>query len=170
MKPIQLKDITEADFQRIIKRSSGTNPAIMPKVREIMGGVKKSGDRPILTKYQARYGKNVYKSVAASRTEIDDAWKRTDTQTIRALKQMKKNIGLLLIALSAISYSFAQDAEAYSADEKDEVVYRGEGREESFENRESRSGERGNEGREENVENRQQNWQNREQNREQNQR
>lgn len=92
MKVIRLKDLTNADFERIIKRSSGTNPEIMPKVKKIMNDVEKSGDSVILKKYQGRYGKDAYRSIAVSAAEIKTAWKQTDKQTIKALTQMKKNI------------------------------------------------------------------------------
>ncbi len=92
MKVIKLKDLKKSDYERIIKRSSGANPAIMPKVRTIMEAVEKSGDTPILKKYQERFGGNIYKSVKVTKKEITAAWKSVDRQTVQALKQMRKNI------------------------------------------------------------------------------
>ncbi len=92
MKVIKLKNLVEADYEKIIKRSGGTNPEIMPKVKNIMANIKKSGDKIILEKYQARYGKKKYKSIRVEKEEIESAWKNTDKKTISALKQMIKNI------------------------------------------------------------------------------
>jgi len=48
MKVTRLKDLSQKDYQRIVKRSAGTNPEIMPKVRKTMEAVRKHGDKVLI--------------------------------------------------------------------------------------------------------------------------
>ncbi len=95
MKVIKLKDLPKKDYQRIVNRSSGTNQSIMPSVRKIMEKVRKQGDQVIFKKYQQRYGKENYLSIQVTQKEIRNAYQEVDRPTIKAFKQMIKNIILV---------------------------------------------------------------------------
>src|SRR3989344_8459391 len=95
MKVIKLKDLSKQDYLRIINRSACSNESIMPSVRKIMDDVKNNGDKTILEKYQSRYGANNYKAIQVTKKEIKAAYKYVNIQTIKALKQMIKNITLV---------------------------------------------------------------------------
>jgi len=95
MKVIKLNDLSKQDYLRIINRSSGNNEIITPAVRKIMNDVKNIGDKVIIEKYQLRYGVNNYKTIQVSKDEIKKAYKNVGVSTIRALKQMIKNITLV---------------------------------------------------------------------------
>jgi len=95
MKVIKLKDLSKKDYQRIVNRSAGTNQSIMPAVRTIMEKVQKEGDKIIIEKYQQRYGKENYQSIQVTPDEIKNAYSEVDERTIKALKQMIKNITLV---------------------------------------------------------------------------
>ncbi len=95
MKIINLKELSKKDYQRIVNRSAGTNQSIMPAVKKIMEKVRKQGDQVILKKYQQRYGKENYKSIQVIQDEIKKAYSEVDKKTIKALKQMIKNIILV---------------------------------------------------------------------------
>ncbi|EKE14780.1 MAG: hypothetical protein ACD_12C00307G0001, partial [uncultured bacterium] len=95
MKVIKLKDLSQKDYQRIVNRSAGTNRSIMPAVKTIMEKVQKQGDKNILEKYQKRYKKENYQSIQVTRDEIKRAYLEVDKKTIKALKQMIKNITLV---------------------------------------------------------------------------
>lgn len=92
MKVIQLRDLSKKDYMRIVRRSSGTNEDIMPKVLEAMESVKRGGDKIILSKYQKRYGIENYKSIQVTKREIRNAYREVSKDTINALKQMIINI------------------------------------------------------------------------------
>lgn len=92
MKVINLKDLSNKNYERITKRSFGNNEEIIPKVKEIMDEIKKSGDEVILKKYQQRYGKENYLSIRVAAGEIKNAYLKIDKSVIKALKQMIKNI------------------------------------------------------------------------------
>ncbi len=95
MKVIKLKDLSKSDYQRIVNRSAGTNESIMFAVKKSMEKVQKLGDKVILDKYQQRYGKENYQSIQVTRSEIKKAYLEVNKKTIKALKQMKKNITLV---------------------------------------------------------------------------
>lgn len=95
MKVIKLKDLSQRDYQRIVNRSAGTNQSIMPAVKKIMEKVKEQGDKIIFDKYQKRYGKENYQLIQVTRDEIKKAYLEVDKKTIKALKQMVKNITLV---------------------------------------------------------------------------
>ncbi len=92
MKIINLKNLSDKDYQRIVQRSFGANENIMPKVKEIIEGIKSDGDEVIMEKYQKRYGKENYRSVQVSKEEITQAYKKIDEKFTTAIKQMIKNI------------------------------------------------------------------------------
>ncbi len=95
MRIIRLKNLSKKDYQRIVNRSAGTNQSIMPAVKKIMEKVRKQGDQVILKKYQQRYGKENYQSIQVTQEEIKNVYQEVDKPTIKALKQMIKNITLV---------------------------------------------------------------------------
>ena len=95
MKIINLKELLKKDYQRIVNRSAGTNQSIMPAVKKIMEKVRKQGDQVIFKKYQQRYRKENYQSIQVAQEEIRNAYQEVDKPTIKALKQMIKNITLV---------------------------------------------------------------------------
>ncbi len=88
----RLKNIPKAELARIIKRSSGENETIYPKVMEVMKLVKEYGDEYIISKYKAKFGKENYSYMSVSKEEISNAYKAVSGEAIFALKQMIKNI------------------------------------------------------------------------------
>lgn len=92
MKVTKLKNLSQKDYQRIIKRSAGINPEIMPEVRKRMEIVKKYGDKVLADKYKKRFGEANYKSLSVSKEEIDQAYKKVSREFITGIKQMIKNI------------------------------------------------------------------------------
>ena len=95
MKVIKLKDLSKQDYLRIVNRSAGSNESIMPSVRKIMDEVKNNRDKTILKKYQSRYSVDNYKTIRVTKEEVKAAYKYVNIQTIKALKQMIKNITLV---------------------------------------------------------------------------
>ncbi|MFZ2206035.1 MAG: histidinol dehydrogenase [Microgenomates group bacterium] len=91
----RLKNIKKEEYDRIIMRSSGTNEEILPSIKATMDNVQIKGDEVLLNKYQGRYGKNVYQSISVTKEEIDKAYETINPSTIKALKQMIKNITLV---------------------------------------------------------------------------
>lgn len=92
MKVTKLKDLSRKDYMKIVRRSSGTNEDIIPKVLETMESVKRGGDKIILSKYRKRYGTENYQSIQVTKNEIRKAYSEVSKDTIRALKQMIINI------------------------------------------------------------------------------
>ncbi len=92
MKVTKLKDLSQKDYQRIVKRSAGTNPEIMPRVRKTMEAVKRYGDKVLIEDYKRRFGEKNYKSLLVSKAEIEQAYKEVSIEFIAGIKQMIKNI------------------------------------------------------------------------------
>ncbi|HSW48088.1 MAG TPA: histidinol dehydrogenase [Candidatus Saccharimonadales bacterium] len=94
----KLKDLSQRDYQRIVKRSAGTNPEIMPKVRATMESVKKFGDKVLIEDYERRFGTENYKSLLVSKEEIKEAYNKVSKEFIFGIKQMIKNITAVHLA------------------------------------------------------------------------
>src|SRR3990167_3646677 len=92
MKIIKLKDLSQKDYQRIVKRSAGTNPEIMPKVRATIAAIRKYRDKVLIEDYKRRFGAENYKSLSVSKKEIEQAYKEVSKEFISGIKQMIKNI------------------------------------------------------------------------------
>lgn len=92
MKIINLKNLADKDYLRIVQRSFGANENIMSKVKEIIENIKSDGDRVIMEKYQKRYGKENYQSSLVTKEEFVQAYKEIDEKFTAAIKQMIKNI------------------------------------------------------------------------------
>ncbi|MFZ2025677.1 MAG: histidinol dehydrogenase [Microgenomates group bacterium] len=88
----RLKTMDKAEYRRIMMRSYGTNDEILPRVKKTMDEIRDKGDELILEKYRERFGNDIYKSIAVTKNEIRKAYENVDAKTIRALKQMIKNI------------------------------------------------------------------------------
>lgn len=95
MNVLKLKNLSEESYQRIVNRSFGKNKDIMPKVKQIMDEVRRSGDGVILSKYQRRYGRENYNAIKIVPGEIKKAYKNVNKKFILALKEMIKNITLV---------------------------------------------------------------------------
>ncbi len=95
MKVIKLRDLSKKDYLKIFNRSAGTNQTIIPAVKKAMENVRKQGNRAIFEKYRQRYGKTNYQTIQVTPDEIKKAYSEVDKTTIKALKQMVKNITLV---------------------------------------------------------------------------
>ncbi|MFA6532730.1 MAG: histidinol dehydrogenase [Patescibacteria group bacterium] len=95
MKVIKLKDLSKKNYQKIVNRSFGLNRSIVSDVKKKMNEVKKNGDKVILKKYQQRFGKKNYQSIQVTKEEIKKAYSEIGDSTIKALRQMIKNITLV---------------------------------------------------------------------------
>lgn len=113
MKVTKLKDLSQKDYQRIVKRSAGTNPEIMPKVRATMEAIREYGDKVLIDDFKRRFGAKNYKSLLVSKEEIEQAYKEVNPKFISGIKQMIKNI-------TAVH-------QAQLPEKKDTVVYSEEG-------------------------------------------
>lgn len=98
MKVTKLKDLSQKDYQRIVKRSAGTNPEIMPKVRVTMDAVKKYGNKVLIDDFKRRFGAENYTSLLVSKEEIEQAYKEVSKEFISGIKQMIKNITAVHLA------------------------------------------------------------------------
>lgn len=98
MKVIKLKDLPPKDYQRIVKRYSGTNPEIMPKVSKTMEEVRKYGDKVLIADFKKRFGENNYQSLLVSKEEIEQAYEEVSKEFISGIKQMIKNITVVQAA------------------------------------------------------------------------
>ncbi len=98
MKVIKLKDLSKIDYQRIVKRSAGMNPEIMPKVRETMEAVRRYGDKVLIADYKRRFGEKNYESLLVSKKEIEQAYTEVSKEFITGIKQMIKNITAVHLA------------------------------------------------------------------------
>jgi histidinol dehydrogenase len=92
MKVTKLKELSQIDYQRIVKRSAGTNPEIMPKVRMTMKSVRRYGDKVLIKDYKRRFGAENYTSLLVSKEEVDQAYKEVSKEFISGIRQMIKNI------------------------------------------------------------------------------
>lgn len=92
MKIIKLKNLSQKDYNRITKRSAGTNSNITPIVRKTMELVKKYGDTILVEKYKRKFGAENYESLLVSKDEIQNAYKSVSRDFILAIQQMIKNI------------------------------------------------------------------------------
>ncbi|MBI2086441.1 histidinol dehydrogenase [Candidatus Daviesbacteria bacterium] len=92
MKSINLKDLSDKDYQRIIIRSAGSYQAVIPVVKQIMEDVKKNGDKTLIKYYRKFSGNKGDYSIQITKEELDKAYNQVDIQVIFGLRQMIKNI------------------------------------------------------------------------------
>src|SRR6266511_586304 len=92
MKTINLKDLSNKDYQRILKRSAGNYQTVIPVVKEIMEDVKQNGDKALIKYYKKFSGNSGDYFIQVTKEEISNAYDRVDIQVIFGLRQMIKNI------------------------------------------------------------------------------
>lgn len=95
MKVTKLKDLSSEDFQRIIKRSAGKNPDIMPQIKQTFEEVKTRGDAILIREFKKRFVEDNYTSLLVSPDEIKQAYNEVTPEFIKGIKQMIKNITLV---------------------------------------------------------------------------
>lgn len=91
MKTINLKDLPNKDYQRIINRSAGNYQTVIPVVKNIMDDIKQNGDKALI-KYFRKFNNNSNYSIKVTKEEIRDAYRQVDKKFINSIKQMIKNI------------------------------------------------------------------------------
>lgn len=92
MKVTKLSELSKKDFDRIVSRSFGTNEQIIPVVKKIIRQIKTGGDCAIIKNNQNNYCVQNLKRLRVSKSEIKESYRQVDLKTIKALKQMIKNI------------------------------------------------------------------------------
>ncbi|OGK20646.1 histidinol dehydrogenase [Candidatus Roizmanbacteria bacterium RIFCSPHIGHO2_02_FULL_37_13b] len=95
MKVTKLSDLSKKDYERIVRRSFGTNLSIMPNVKKIIRDVKTNGDSVIINNCQKNYGIQNLDNLQVTQSEVKNAYSQVDKTTIQALRQMIKNITLV---------------------------------------------------------------------------
>ena len=95
MKVAKLSDLSKKDYERIVRRSFGTNRYIMPIVKKIIRDVVRNGDSVIINNYQKKYGIQNLDNLQVTQTDVNTAYSQVEKTTIQALKQMIKNITLV---------------------------------------------------------------------------
>ncbi len=91
MNVIDLKDLSATDRSRIMARSAGNDPAIMPKIRKTMDAVRTDGDAVLLADAKRRFGADI-DSLKVSPEEIKRAYDEVSEEFVAAIKQMIKNV------------------------------------------------------------------------------
>lgn len=86
----RINSLSKAAYEKILTRSSGMNPTIMPNVRSIMESVKTYGDQ-ILTSERTT-------SLNVTKKEIQQAYKEVDQSFLNAIEQIIKNITAVHVA------------------------------------------------------------------------
>lgn len=94
MKIIKLKNLSNANYKKLLNRSCDNYESIIPTVQKIMSDVKKNGDNALLRIGKKFYGQN-YNSISVTSKEIKNAYKKVDKNFIQALKQTIKNVSLV---------------------------------------------------------------------------
>jgi histidinol dehydrogenase len=92
MKVIKLKDLPDKDYQRIVARSAGNDPAIMPKVKTAMESVSTSGDKALYEDAARRFAGQNFTSIKVSQEEIKQAYQEVSEDFVASVRQMIKNI------------------------------------------------------------------------------
>ena len=88
----RLKTLSQKDYQRILKRSTGTNLKIMPQVRESMERIRNYGDKALIESFKKRFGNENYKTLLVNKEEIKQAYEEVNKEFIEGLNQIIKNI------------------------------------------------------------------------------
>ena len=95
MKVTKLSNLSKKDYERIVRRSFGTNRYIMPIVKKIIRDVVRNGDSVIINNYQKKYGIQNLDNLQVTQSDVKKAYSQVEKKTIQALKQMIKNITLV---------------------------------------------------------------------------
>ena len=92
MKPINLRELPVEDYKRILARSAGKDPEIMPSIRKLMDEVKNNGDKILYEDARMRFASPNFTSIKVTKNEIKQAYKEVSEDFIQSIKQMIKNI------------------------------------------------------------------------------
>lgn len=92
MKPIRLKKLPAKDYKRILARSAGRDPEIMPSIRQLMENVRENGDQFLYADAKKRFAGQNFTSIKVAPEEIKQAYKEVSEDFIQSIKQMIKNI------------------------------------------------------------------------------
>lgn len=89
----KLKEIPAADYARIIKRSETETETIMADVEKVIADIKAHGDSA-LVEYTKKFEEvTIYQDkIRVSREEIDEAYRKVDSDTIEAIKVLCGNV------------------------------------------------------------------------------
>lgn len=115
MKVINLKDLSDKDYQRIINRSAGNYQTVIPVVRQIMENVKQNGDKALVKYYRKFSGNKGDYSIEITKEELDKACNEVDVQVIFGLRQMIKNI-------TKVCKAQLKNERSSSSNKKDKIV------------------------------------------------
>lgn len=92
IKITKLKQISQKDYQRIVRRSKGNDKAILPTVRSIMSGVASGGDAQLVKYARQWIDPDAQFSLQVTQEEIDQAYQMVSSEFMRSIDQMIKNI------------------------------------------------------------------------------
>jgi len=92
MKPIKLNQLPAEDYKRILARSAGRDPEIIPSIRQLMENVRKNGDKVLYADAKTRFAGQNFTSIKVTPEEIKQAYQEVSKDFIQAVKQMIKNI------------------------------------------------------------------------------
>jgi len=92
MKSIRLKKLPAKDYKRILARSAGRDPEIMPSIRQLMENVRENGDQVLYADAKKRFAGQNFTSIKVTPEEIKQAYEEVSEDFIQSIKQMIKNI------------------------------------------------------------------------------
>ena len=87
MKVAKLSDLSKKDYERIVRRSFGTNRYIMPIVKKIIRDVVRNGDSVIINNYQKKYGIQNLDNLQVTQSDVKKAYSQVEKKTIQAIFQ-----------------------------------------------------------------------------------
>lgn len=91
MQIASLNSISQADLDRIMRRSAAAFDDVLPVVQRIMRSVQHSGDRAV-RRYNKKFGGAATRDLHVSRAEIEAAYQAVDAGVVAALRAAMHNI------------------------------------------------------------------------------
>ncbi len=91
MQIASLNSVSQADLNRIMRRSAAAFDDVMPVVQRIMRSVQHSGDRAV-RRYNKHFGGATVRDLRVSRAEIEAAYQTVDAGVVAALRAAMRNI------------------------------------------------------------------------------
>lgn len=89
----KLKDMAQADYERVLKRSEVETGSVLDKVEKIIDNVKERGDEALVEYTKAFEDVDILKDcILVTSQEIDEAYKLLDAETIDAIKTLAGNV------------------------------------------------------------------------------
>jgi histidinol dehydrogenase len=89
----KLKEMSPADYERIIKRSEVETGSVLAKVESIIANVKERGDEALVEYTKTFEDVEIFKDkIKVTPEEIEEAYKLIDTETIDAIKTLAGNV------------------------------------------------------------------------------